>query len=187
MKERAQTNSPGFKIDWFHLGADLESGASDSVEALPPDLGNALGDRLTFLMVGTVEPRKGHAQSLAAFEELWRGGVDANLVIVGKPGWMNDKTTQALRSHPEKGARLHWFESAPDDVLAALYQRADALIALMGQDKKVQDGKLRFILARGIGKSMGEFKRAREDFEREIHNAEVEPPSKIESKDEKKS
>lgn len=28
---------------------------------------------------------------------------------------------------------------------------ADALIALMGQDKKVQDGKLRFILARGIG------------------------------------
>jgi 3-dehydroquinate synthase len=28
---------------------------------------------------------------------------------------------------------------------------ADALIALMGQDKKVQDGKLRFILARDIG------------------------------------
>ncbi len=28
---------------------------------------------------------------------------------------------------------------------------ADALIALMGQDKKVVDGKLRFILARGIG------------------------------------
>ncbi len=28
---------------------------------------------------------------------------------------------------------------------------ADALIALMGQDKKVMDGKLRFILARGIG------------------------------------
>ncbi|SMO49384.1 3-dehydroquinate synthase [Paracoccus laeviglucosivorans] len=29
----------------------------------------------------------------------------------------------------------------------------EALIALMGQDKKVQDGKLRFILARGIGQS----------------------------------
>lgn len=28
---------------------------------------------------------------------------------------------------------------------------ADALIGLMGQDKKVQDGRLRFILARGIG------------------------------------
>ena len=28
---------------------------------------------------------------------------------------------------------------------------AEALLALMGQDKKVIDGKLRFILARGIG------------------------------------
>ena len=30
---------------------------------------------------------------------------------------------------------------------------ADALLDLMGQDKKVDDGKLRFILARGIGKA----------------------------------
>lgn len=29
----------------------------------------------------------------------------------------------------------------------------EALIALMGQDKKVQDGKLRFVLARGIGQA----------------------------------
>jgi 3-dehydroquinate synthase len=30
---------------------------------------------------------------------------------------------------------------------------ADALLALMGQDKKVVDGRLRFILARGIGEA----------------------------------
>ena len=30
---------------------------------------------------------------------------------------------------------------------------ADAMIALMGQDKKVVDGRLRFILARGIGEA----------------------------------
>jgi len=30
---------------------------------------------------------------------------------------------------------------------------ADALLALMAQDKKVIDGKLRFILARGIGEA----------------------------------
>jgi len=30
---------------------------------------------------------------------------------------------------------------------------AEALIALMGQDKKVVDGRLRFILARGIGQA----------------------------------
>jgi 3-dehydroquinate synthase len=30
---------------------------------------------------------------------------------------------------------------------------AEALVALMGQDKKVIDGRLRFILARGIGEA----------------------------------
>jgi 3-dehydroquinate synthase len=30
---------------------------------------------------------------------------------------------------------------------------ADGLMALMGQDKKVVDGQLRFILARGIGEA----------------------------------
>ena len=30
---------------------------------------------------------------------------------------------------------------------------AEGLLALMGQDKKVKDGKLRFILARGIGEA----------------------------------
>jgi 3-dehydroquinate synthase len=30
---------------------------------------------------------------------------------------------------------------------------AEALLTLMGQDKKVLDGKLRFILARGIGQA----------------------------------
>ncbi|WP_299358429.1 3-dehydroquinate synthase [uncultured Paracoccus sp.] len=38
----------------------------------------------------------------------------------------------------------------PDDVPGSLPD-ADALIALMGQDKKVVDGQLRLILARGIG------------------------------------
>lgn len=127
--ESAPHRSQDFAISWFHLGADLEAGSTDDVAGLPDDVAHALGDRLTFLMVGTVEPRKGHTQTLAAFERLWRDGVDVNLVIVGKAGWMNEKTTEALQSHAETGARLHWFIGAPDDLLAALYQRADALIA----------------------------------------------------------
>lgn len=42
-------------------------------------------------------------------------------------------------------------------------------------------------LARGIGKSMGEFKKAREDFEKEITTAEIEtrvkPAPRTEAKD----
>jgi len=31
-------------------------------------------------------------------------------------------------------------------------------------------------LARGLGKSLGEFKKAKEDFEKELHNASTTPP-----------
>ena len=41
-------------------------------------------------------------------------------------------------------------------------------------------------LARGIGKSTGEFKRARDDFEREINRAEVETSETLKSSAEKK-
>ena len=77
------------KIESFHLGADLSS--SVPTTGLPADAENVFGklsERPTFLMVGTIEPRKGQAQTLKAFELLWRQGVDINLVIVGKQGWM---------------------------------------------------------------------------------------------------
>ncbi len=35
-----------------------------------------------------MEPRKGHAQTLAAFEELWLQGKNYNLFIIGKQGGM---------------------------------------------------------------------------------------------------
>jgi glycosyltransferase involved in cell wall biosynthesis len=82
-----------------------------------------------FLMVGTVEPRKAHDDVLEAFEQLWADGVDVNLVIVGKQGWMVEMLAARLRSHPMSGARLFWLESASDEVLERLYAGASALIA----------------------------------------------------------
>ncbi|REM39804.1 glycosyltransferase, partial [Mycobacterium tuberculosis] len=63
-----------------------------------------------FLMVGTVEPRKGHAQTLDAFEQLWRNGIDVNLVIAGKKGWMVEEVVERLQQHPQRGRRLFWLE-----------------------------------------------------------------------------
>lgn len=116
-------------IGWFHLGADL---APASIAALKSSARKdelvALGDRPTLLMVGTVEPRKGHAQVLAACERLWQQGADLNLLVIGKPGWLVDELLQRMAGHPERGQRFFWFENAGDDLLLAAYERADALL-----------------------------------------------------------
>ncbi|GAB3412974.1 glycosyltransferase [Massilia agilis] len=118
------------KLGWFHLGADID--ASAPTRGLPPDAGRvlaALGERPSFLMVGTVEPRKGHTQALAAFELLWEQGVDVNLVIVGKQGWMVEKLAERMASHVEKDKRLFWLAGISDEMLQKLYAGSSALLS----------------------------------------------------------
>ena len=85
--------------------------------------------RPTFLMVGTLEPRKGHIQTLAAFDLLWKLGVKVNLVIVGKQGWMVEALIEAFRSHFELNRRLFWLENISDEYLEKLYAASACLIA----------------------------------------------------------
>ena len=111
-----------FNIGWFHLGADIN--ASLPTKGLPEGFETEfvqLKARPNILMVGTVEPRKGHAQTLEAFEKLWASGIEANLVIVGKQGWMVDELAERIRSHAEKGNRLFWYQGISDEALLKLY------------------------------------------------------------------
>jgi glycosyltransferase involved in cell wall biosynthesis len=86
------------------------------------------------LMVGTIEPRKGHAEALDAFEHLWKTGDQTKLVIAGKEGWKVEGLVRHLRTHPEVGNRLHWLDGPSDETLLALYQQCDGLImASMGE------------------------------------------------------
>ncbi|GAA0574240.1 glycosyltransferase [Caenispirillum bisanense] len=117
-------------IAWFHLGADVQH--SVPTTGVPADAGQVLAtlrSRPSFLMVGTVEPRKGHAQTLEAFEQLWTEGVDVNLVIVGKQGWMVEALVDKLRMHPERGKRLFWLEGISDEYLEKVYAVSTCLIA----------------------------------------------------------
>ena len=128
-RQGLQRNLP-LQLGWFHLGADID--ASMPSAGLPPDAPlvlDAIKRRPSFLMVGTVEPRKGHAQALAAFDLLWQRGVDANLVVVGKQGWMVDAVTERMKTHPELGKRLFWLAGISDEMLLKLYAGAAALLA----------------------------------------------------------
>jgi glycosyltransferase involved in cell wall biosynthesis len=120
----------GPQISSFHLGADVES--SSPTIGLPRNAARTLqklGDRPSFLSVGTLEPRKGHIQVLAAFELLWTQGVDVNLVLVGKLGWMMEVLATKLQSHPELNNRLFWLDGISDEYLEKIYAASACLIA----------------------------------------------------------
>ncbi len=122
----------GPAVHWFHLGAELPArlqvaGSASAQRSLT--LADAGPDTCRLLMVGTLEPRKGHAQVLAACEALWADGVDVALVIIGKVGWNVRELVQSLQRHPQAGRRLLWLDNASDAVLCEAYRRADALVA----------------------------------------------------------
>lgn len=137
LEQSGQRRRPRFFV--VRHGADTE--ASAATKGLPADAAGALSQfcrRPTFLMVGTVEPRKGHQQALDAFERLWSSGVDVNLVIVGAEGWRPlpddqrrgiPQLVKRLKSSKEKGRRLFWLEGVSDEYLDKLYAASDCLIA----------------------------------------------------------
>lgn len=119
-----------FKIDWFHLGADLDPAiGSLGVPAQADDLLMRLASRPSFLMVGTLEPRKSHAQVLAGFEKLWSEGYSINLVFVGKKGWMTQSLVKQIQKHPQKDNLLFWLQGTSDEYLEKIYDVSTCLIA----------------------------------------------------------
>ncbi len=114
----------------FHLGADIENSLPTlGMPADAPQVLARLQASISFLMVGTLEPRKGHAQTLAAFEWLWSQGVEVNLVIVGKKGWLVDALTNRLANHTEWQRRLFWLDRVSDEYLQKIYAVSTGLIA----------------------------------------------------------
>ena len=118
------------KVMSFHLGADIvNSSPSKGFLSNSDFVIETLSTHVSFLMVGTIEPRKGHAQTLAAFEKLWLEGQNLSLVLVGKQGWMVEELVEKLRHHPEQGKRLFWLEGISDEYLEQIYAVSTCLIA----------------------------------------------------------
>ncbi|MYL25268.1 MULTISPECIES: glycosyltransferase [Halomonadaceae] len=128
-----------FLIFSSHHGADV--GSSAPSRGLARDAGEKLAKitaRPSFLMVGTIEPRKGCLEVINAFSSLWEQGVEANLVIVGNEGWKElpeeerrdiPETIRCLRNHPETDRHLFWLEGISDEYLEEVYAASSCLIA----------------------------------------------------------
>jgi glycosyltransferase involved in cell wall biosynthesis len=133
---RPQAAAHRLQLPVVHHGADIGAAHNDTPVDHP--VLAEIAARPTFLMVGTIEPRKGHLQSLDAFEQLWAEGVEANLVIVGGEGWKplpaSERRTipriiERLNSHPQAGRRLFWLQGVDDALLQHIYRHSACLLA----------------------------------------------------------
>lgn len=116
-------------VDYFHLGADVENSiGSSGITKEQKRVLSSLDFEDTFLMVGTIEPRKGHAEVLEAFEILWERGENVKLIIIGKQGWMVEKVIDSMKSSRELHKKLFWFNDASDEFLEELYGRCSVLM-----------------------------------------------------------
>jgi glycosyltransferase involved in cell wall biosynthesis len=123
-------NVKDLEVGWFHLGADIDN--SSPTMGIPENANfifQAMSIRKTFLMVGTIEPRKGYEYVLQEFVSLWNAGVDVNLVMVGKHGWAVEGLIKKITGNIEYEKRLFWLNDVTDEYLERVYKLSTCLIA----------------------------------------------------------
>jgi len=134
-------SKPSFKVGAIRLGSEtgiFDGWGRSNAELFGRAALTLLEHDTSFLMVGTIEPRKGYFETLEAFSHLWKHGFACNLILVGREGWQGlpeeqrrdiPETITAILQHPELGKRLHWLNDANDPELENIYKLADCLIA----------------------------------------------------------
>jgi glycosyltransferase involved in cell wall biosynthesis len=138
LRDWIEANAPhrknSFAIDVFPMGSDEENARFS--EHMPPDAADILkkiAQKPSFILVSTVEPKKGHLQAIKAFDILWERE-DINLVFVGKYGWLADKIVKTINRHKLLGEKLFWLtdsqrkDGVSDEYLNRAYAASACLI-----------------------------------------------------------
>lgn len=113
---------PALPIRHFYLGND----ASRTTGTKHPDaVGKPIRD---YLMIGSIEPHKGHDTVLDAFDRRWARGERCALTIVGRKSSADPGLARRMEEHPRRGTLLTLVHDASDDRLAGIMDAADAII-----------------------------------------------------------
>ena len=113
-----------------HPGADLliDEANRSSGRTIRPEITERHPPDRTFLMVGTIEPRKGYDLVYKALSRLWDRGLDHHLVIVGRVGWKCEPLLQEMSLSRHYGRSLYVYHDISDPELDYLYRHVSALI-----------------------------------------------------------
>lgn len=122
-----QVNDARIPVSFFHLGSELDF-INPKIEPRASIRAIFSGPAPTFLVVGTIEPRKNHPYILDAFDQIWQAGQSAALVIVGKRDWKSEEFLARVAAHPQLGRLLHLLRDVSDAELDYAYRHATALV-----------------------------------------------------------
>ncbi|MDR3581109.1 MAG: glycosyltransferase [Oryzomonas sp.] len=114
-------------FDYIYLGADFVATQPDP-GSVDPCLIKAFSGQQTFVMVGTLEPRKNHAFVLDAFDRFWREGGEASLCIIGKTSLLCSDLKSRIDRHEYNGSRLFCFQDINDAGVAYSYEKCAGVI-----------------------------------------------------------
>lgn len=81
-----------------------------------------------FVQLGTLEPRKRHAEVLDAFEALAARGRPLPLVILGSDGWANEALKARIARVTARGLPIAWLRSLSDHAVYDIVAGAHALL-----------------------------------------------------------
>lgn len=114
-------------VDYFYLGGDFvprKINYTPSVRTWPLEIEQGG----FFLVVSTIEPRKGHSFILNAFDLFWKKNKLEKLCFVGRAGTHMDELITRIFNHPLKNKNLFTFYDVNDFELEVLYKKAKCLI-----------------------------------------------------------
>ena len=122
-KQPDDSYNKNIRSGYIHLASSFKKNNNEQAEK------KYKKDKLQFLAVSTVEPRKRYDLIVGAFDLLWKEKIDVSLHIVGKPGWNNEAVFKQIRENAEYNSRLFWHETfVSDEELGNLYAESVALI-----------------------------------------------------------
>jgi glycosyltransferase involved in cell wall biosynthesis len=115
------------KIVPFKMGFDLDLVLTGSKIRTELDL--IFSKKLTYISVGTIQPRKNYNFLLDAFDKIWEGnGNNISLCLIGSYGWKSEHIVDRIKSHPKYNVNLFWFNDLSDYELIYCYKHSRALI-----------------------------------------------------------
>ncbi len=111
---------------YFHLGVNFHLTVGEPKEAIRDFVSAAP----TFLMVGTVEPRKNHLLILKMIKKMLTvfPEVNAQVLIIGHDGWMNQTFKDMYFQDDDIRRRVLWVKDANDIDLQWAYRNTRALL-----------------------------------------------------------